>query len=207
MKKAPKYNLAPVIKDRYPTFVDALRDLDDALCLISLYAQLPQHLTLELRKDEIETCSRLYKEFLFYCTVSQCFTKAYLSIKGVYFRVEIMGQPITWIQPYKFNQRLPFDIDYKVMGTFTEFYMGLLKFINFKLYSDLGLSYPFAQMPVSNEVYQANEVRHMQASARKLFEQGQDEDEQGESGDFQNTPEMQAIKKRMEATKAQRRLF
>ena len=72
-----------------------------------------------------------------------------------------MGQPITWIQPYKFNQRLPFDIDYKVMGTFTEFYMGLLKFINYKLYSDLGLSYPFAQMPVSNEVYQADEVRHM----------------------------------------------
>ena len=38
MKKAPKYNMAPVIKDRYPSFVDALRDLDDALCLISLYA-------------------------------------------------------------------------------------------------------------------------------------------------------------------------
>ena len=46
MKKAPKQNLAPVIKDRYPSFIDALRDLDDALCLISLYAQLPQHLTL-----------------------------------------------------------------------------------------------------------------------------------------------------------------
>ena len=38
MKKVPKYNLAPVIKDRYPSFVDSLRDLDDALCLISLYA-------------------------------------------------------------------------------------------------------------------------------------------------------------------------
>jgi pescadillo protein len=38
MKKVPKYSLAPVIKDRYPTFVDALRDLDDALCLISLFA-------------------------------------------------------------------------------------------------------------------------------------------------------------------------
>ena len=153
MKKAPKYNLAPVIKDRYPTMIDALRDLDDALCLISLYAQLPQHLTLEIKKEDLETCTRLYREFLFYCTVSQCFTKSFLSIKGVYFRVEIMGQPITWVQPYKFNQRLPFDIDYKVMGTFTEFYMSLLKFINFKLYSDLGLSYPLATMPISNEVY------------------------------------------------------
>lgn len=38
IKKTPKYSLAPVIKDRYPSFVDALRDLDDALCLISLFA-------------------------------------------------------------------------------------------------------------------------------------------------------------------------
>lgn len=112
-----------------------------------------------------------------------------------------MGQPITWIQPYKFNQRLPFDIDYKVMGTFTEFYMGLLKFINYKLYSDLGLTYPMASLPISNEVYQTEEVRVMQANARKLFERGLDSDSEAEAGDFQDTPEMQAMKKRLEATK------
>lgn len=56
-KKTPKYSLAPIIKDRYPTFVDALCDLDDALCLIALFAQFPQHLTLELQKKELETCS------------------------------------------------------------------------------------------------------------------------------------------------------
>lgn len=172
LKKTPKYNLAPVIKDRYPSFVDALRDLDDALCLISLYAQLPQHLTLDVRKGEIEMCSKLYKEFMLYCTLSQCFTKAFFSIKGIYYRVEIMGQPITWVQPYKFNQRLPFDIDYKVMGTFTEFYMALLKFINYKLYSDLGLTYPMAELPIKNEVYQTEDLRHMQTNARKLFERG-----------------------------------
>lgn len=53
-----------------------------------------------------------------------------------------MGRPITWVSPYQFNQRLPFDLDYKVIGTFKEFYVALLRFVNFKLYKDLGLSYP-----------------------------------------------------------------
>lgn len=56
-----------------------------------------------------------------------------------------MGQPITWIAPYKFNQKLPFDVDYKVMGTFLEFYIALLKFVNYKLFSDLSMSYPVAE--------------------------------------------------------------
>ena len=41
MTKVPQYNLSYIIKERYPTFLDAVRDLDDALCLISLYANLP----------------------------------------------------------------------------------------------------------------------------------------------------------------------
>ena len=77
-----------------------------------------------------------------YCTIAQCFTKAFFSIKGIYYQVEIMGQKITWIAPYQFNQRLPFDIDYRVIGTFREFYVALLRFMNFKLYKDLGLQYP-----------------------------------------------------------------
>jgi len=58
---------------------------------------------------------------------------------------------------------MPFDIDYKVMGTFTEFYMALLKFINFKLYSDLGLPYPMgeADVPIKEDVYQPASIREM----------------------------------------------
>lgn len=142
MKKTPKYSLSHIIKERYPTFIDALRDLDDALCLISLFANLPQHHTLEITKKETEACSNLIKEFMFYCTVTQCFKKSFFSIKGIYYQVEIMGQNITWIAPFQFNQRLPFDIDYKVMSTFLEFYLALVRFVNHKLYIDLGFKHP-----------------------------------------------------------------
>ena len=85
MRKMPKYTLNHVIKERYPTFIDALRDLDDALCLIALFSNLPQHLSLEISKKEIEECKQLIKEFMLYCTITQCFKKSFFSIKGIYY--------------------------------------------------------------------------------------------------------------------------
>lgn len=69
-KKTPKYSLATTVKDRFPTFVDALRDLDDALCLIALFASFPQHLLLDLKKEEIQACSDLLRDFMLYCSVT-----------------------------------------------------------------------------------------------------------------------------------------
>ena len=66
----PRYSLSHVIKERYPTFIDALRDLDDALCLVSLFANFPQHQSLEIGNKDIEMCAKLYKEWMTYCTIS-----------------------------------------------------------------------------------------------------------------------------------------
>lgn len=98
---------------------------------------------------------------MFYCTVAQNFTKAFFSIKGIYYRVEIMGQPVTWVAPYQFNQRTPFDVDFKVMSTFTEFYIAFLRFINFKLFTDVGMSYPMEIPLVDGQHYDCVKVQKL----------------------------------------------
>ncbi|KAJ2335535.1 mRNA-binding ribosome synthesis protein nop7, partial [Coemansia sp. RSA 2671] len=66
----------------------------------------------------------------------------FLSIKGIYYQAEIQGQSITWIVPYQFSQNVPLDVDFKVMGTFLQFYRTLLGFVNYRLYTTSNLSYP-----------------------------------------------------------------
>jgi pescadillo protein len=41
--RKPKYNLTHLIRERYPEFTDALRDLDDPLSLIALFSIFPSH--------------------------------------------------------------------------------------------------------------------------------------------------------------------
>ncbi|CAA7266594.1 unnamed protein product [Cyclocybe aegerita] len=116
----PHYRLDHIIKERYPTFIDAVRDIDDALCMVFLFSSLP-------------STSRLPPELV---------ENFFLSIKGVYYQAEVMDQPVTWLVPYQFTQNVPSDVDIRVMLTFLELYQTLLSFVFFKLYSDTGLVYP-----------------------------------------------------------------
>ncbi|KAI0907778.1 Pescadillo N-terminus-domain-containing protein [Ustulina deusta] len=136
----PRYTLDHVVRDRYPTFVDALRDLDDCLSMLFLFANLPSTSTVPAKM--IARCERLCLEFQHYLIASQSLRKSFLSIKGIYYQANIQGEDILWLVPYKFKQRVVGDVDFRIMGTFVEFYMTLLGFINFRLYTSIGLKYP-----------------------------------------------------------------
>ncbi|KAF8856040.1 hypothetical protein BDZ45DRAFT_675840 [Acephala macrosclerotiorum] len=135
-----KYTLDHVIRERYPTFIDALRDLDDCLSMLFLFANLPSTDTVPAKM--IARCERLCLEFEHYLIVSHSLRKSFLSIKGIYYQATIQGQDILWLVPYKFNQRVTGDVDFRIMGTFVEFYQTLLGFVNFRLYTSIGLVYP-----------------------------------------------------------------
>ncbi|CAN0161049.1 unnamed protein product [Pylaiella littoralis] len=140
LNERPVYKLDHLVKERYPRFLDAVRDLDDALSLVHLFASLPQ-----MRRQtsaHTQTCKRLVKEWSFYVSKSQCLSKVFVSIKGVYFQAEVMGQPVTWVTPHMFTTRYPRDVDFSIMLTFLEFYETLLKFAMFKLFHTLDLRYP-----------------------------------------------------------------
>ncbi|RIB13447.1 Pescadillo N-terminus-domain-containing protein [Gigaspora rosea] len=139
-KNKPVYTLDHIIKERYPTFTDALRDLDDALCMLFLFATLPS--TDKIKSETVANCQRLSLEFLHYVIRSHSLRKVFLSIKGIYYQIEIKGQTITWLVPYQFSQQVPDDVDFRVMLTFLEFYQTFVGFVNFKLYTDMNLVYP-----------------------------------------------------------------
>lgn len=58
--------------------------------------------------------------------------------------VQTSGQavPVRWVLPHNFTQHIPEGVDFRVMLTFFEFYETLLGFILYKLYGEMGVSYP-----------------------------------------------------------------
>nr|XP_054749068.1 pescadillo-like isoform X1 [Lytechinus pictus] len=139
-RNEPKYKLDHIVKERYPTFVDALRDLEDPLTLCSLFSTFRKN--AKVKSEVLPLCRRLVVEFMNYVIASRSLKKVFLSIKGIYFQVEIEGQLLTWLIPYNFGYSVPGDVDLKIMSTFTEFYTTLLGFVNFKLFTSLNLHYP-----------------------------------------------------------------
>jgi len=141
-ERKPAYTLSHLVRERYPCFDDAVRDLDDAVSMLALFTSLSADQRREIPAEAIAEATRLYQEFQLYVIRAKALRKVFASIKGYYFQAEICGHMVTWLAPHQFAQDLPPEVDFRVMLTFLDFYRSMVKFCNFKLYADLGLAYP-----------------------------------------------------------------
>ncbi len=211
----PDFNFDHMIKERYPTFVEALRDLDDALSMVFLFATLPQNRFL--RDHVIERCARLSSEWMSYVIRARNLRKVFCSIKGVYFQASVMGETVSWLVPYPYTPNVPENVDFKVMLTFLEFHMKHLEFALFRLYAQLGLSYPptFNQALAGNGAtilaYQFKEIGAAAPAAKRDGgddDDDDDDDDEGngegeEGGELQNADQVKAIEAEVQKIQSQ----
>lgn len=139
-KKRPKYTLDHVIKERYPTFLDAVRDIDDPLNMLFLFANMPA--TDAVSHRVVSQAEKLCNQWLAYVAKERVLKKVFVSIKGVYYQASVKGQDIRWLVPFKFPTNIPTDVDFRIMLTFLEFYSTLIHFVLFRLYNEANLIYP-----------------------------------------------------------------
>ncbi|KRT83798.1 hypothetical protein AMK59_3953 [Oryctes borbonicus] len=153
LENHPTLKLDHIVKERYPTFIDAVRDLDDCLTLCFLFSTFPS--LPHIPRSQSDLCRRLTMEFLHAVIEAKALRKVFISIKGYYYQAEIKGQTITWIVPhhFSFEPQSRTEVDFKIMSTFVEFYTIMLGFVNFRLYHTLNLFYPpkFAIMDNPND--------------------------------------------------------
>ncbi|XP_055823450.1 pescadillo homolog [Solanum dulcamara] len=142
LTRKPSYTLDMLIRERYPKFIDALRDLDDCLSMVHLFAALPAVEREKIPVNRVHNCRRLGHEWQAFISRTHRLRKTFISVKGIYYQAEIDGQKITWLTPHALQQVLPDDVDYNIMLTFLEFYETLLAFVNFKLYHSINVKYP-----------------------------------------------------------------
>lgn len=67
---------------RYPSFVDAVRDLDDPLTLIHLFAVLPAERAHGIPAPAVHTARRLALEWQAWVVRAHALRKTFISVKG-----------------------------------------------------------------------------------------------------------------------------
>lgn len=143
-KVKPKYALISSIKERYPYFIDAVKDVDDALSMISLYAFLSPEVhsdtTIELHHSLPsglhEKAKAILSDWNEFVAASQILTKGFISIKGYYYEALVKGERVRWLAPHEYAHKFPSGIQQYILITFLEFYIEMMRFVLYKLTSD-----------------------------------------------------------------------
>lgn len=141
----PHHSLVATIKERYPYFIDAVRDIDDAMSMIHLYAFLSPEIksdsTIEvhhsLTSGLSERAKAMCERWDAYVMRAHTLTKAFISIKGYYYEAIVKGERVRWLCPHEYAHRFPPGIQQYVLLSFLEFNLEMMKFVLFKLEADL----------------------------------------------------------------------
>eukprot|EP00250_Pteridium_aquilinum_P024386 c29005_g1_i1 orf=919-2790(-) len=197
----PSYSLDHLVKERYPSFTDALRDLDDPLTMLHLFATFPAEAAYKIPAETVNKCRRLSLEWQAYVARTHTLRRTFISVKGIYYQAEVAGQRITWLTPHVLSQVVPDDVDIRVMLTFVEFYETLVGFVNFKLYHSMGLKYP----PILDSQLEA-EAAELYAVMRDLGREGEEVRNSNEESSTLDTQDDTAIKEDVDSTKSELRL-
>jgi len=169
-KNRVKITFSHLVRERYPDFEDAIRNLNDPLSMVNLFALVKaKKVSATSKPKQVRRFIQLAKEFHYYIVQTRALRKAFVSIKGIYYEAVIKGQSVLWLVPHKFVQFTPRDVDYRVMGTFLQFYETMLKFVNYKLYITENLMYPpkFVVGEKSLQVANKPKAKKAEAEAKK----------------------------------------
>ncbi|KAL6494782.1 hypothetical protein OROGR_031582 [Orobanche gracilis] len=146
LTRKPTYTLDMLVK--YPKFIDALRDLDDCLSMVHLFAALPAVDRAvdgeKIHVNRVHHCRRLSHEWQAYISRTHKLRKTFISVKGIYYQAEVEGQKVIWFNSAfvaSLQQVLPV-VDYRVLLTFLEFFVNSSCIANFKLYQSINVKYP-----------------------------------------------------------------
>lgn len=214
LNKYPELKLDHVVRERYPTFIDAIKDLDDCLTLLFLFSTFPA--LKSVTRTQTALCRRLTIEFMHYVIDAKALRKVFVSIKGYYFQAEIKGELVTWIVPhyYPYQPQAKSEVDFRIMAVFVEFYTIMCGFVNFRLFHSLNVLYP-PQFNVSLDSEESHSNEDVFVSERiaalnvELVKTVEDDAEEPEEMDLQlisNEGDSEKVRKMHEREKAQKRL-
>ncbi|KAF8289351.1 putative Pescadillo N-terminus/BRCA1 C Terminus (BRCT) domain containing protein [Trypanosoma cruzi] len=144
-KAKPQYSLVATIKERYPFFIDAVRDIDDAMSMIALYAFLSPEVMSEttiethhaLTSGLHERARGIIERWNRYVARAHVLSKGFISIKGYYFEAIVRGERVRWLCPHEYAHKFPPGIQQYITLSFLEFYVELMHFVLYKLEHEL----------------------------------------------------------------------
>ncbi|CAI5512699.1 unnamed protein product [Closterium sp. Naga37s-1] len=96
-RSMPRVSLDHLVKERYPSFIDAIRDLDDALTMLHLFATLPADATFRIPATRVNNARSLSLEWQAYIARTHSLRKEFVSVKGIYYQAHVVGQPHAYI--------------------------------------------------------------------------------------------------------------